>query len=80
LTWTLADYIGTPHFVEVAYVFYNLLGQGYGKGQGPLVNASKEVLDLAKLVSHMWISFITELNPNEHGSKFFMSTTCTISN
>ncbi|KAK2690704.1 hypothetical protein QWA68_010613 [Fusarium oxysporum] len=63
----MPDYIGTPHFVEVAYVFYNLLGQGYGKGQGPLVNASKEVLDLAKLVSHMWISFITELNPNEHG-------------
>jgi hypothetical protein len=52
-----------------------LLGQGYGKGQGPLVNASKEVLELAKLVSHMWISFITELNPNEHGSKSFISPT-----
>ncbi|WXC46184.1 hypothetical protein QX201_005876 [Fusarium graminearum] len=60
-------YIGTPHFVEVAYVFFNKFGMGYGKNQGPLYNASKEVLDLAQLVSRMWISFITEGNPNEHG-------------
>ncbi|KAM0322912.1 hypothetical protein ACHAPQ_008885 [Fusarium lateritium] len=63
----MPDYIGTPHFVEVAYVFYNMLGQGYGKGMGPLVNASKEVLDLAELVNRMWISFIHSLDPNEHG-------------
>ncbi|KAF4450790.1 hypothetical protein F53441_6122 [Fusarium austroafricanum] len=63
----MPDYIGTPHFVEVAYVFHNMLGQGYAKGMGPLVNASKEVLELANLVSRMWISFIHGLTPNEHG-------------
>lgn len=47
-----------------------MLGQGYAKGAGPLVNASQEVLDLAKLINHMWISFIHSLDPNEHGSKF----------
>ncbi|KAL3601460.1 hypothetical protein FPOAC2_05721 [Fusarium poae] len=59
--------IGTPHFVEIAYVFFNKLGMGYSKNLGPFHNASKEVLDLAQLVTRMWISFITEGNPNEHG-------------
>ncbi|KAF4969011.1 hypothetical protein FSARC_3665 [Fusarium sarcochroum] len=60
-------YIGTSHFTEIAYVFYNKQGLGYAEGQSPLENASKEVLDLAKLVTRMWISFIHDLDPNEHG-------------
>ncbi|KAF4499378.1 triacylglycerol lipase II precursor [Fusarium agapanthi] len=65
--WSKHNVTSYAYLFEVAYVFYDMLGQGYGTGQGPLMNASKDVLDLAKLVSHMWISFITELNPNEHG-------------
>ena len=37
---------------------------------GPFYNAPQNVLDLAQLVTRMWISFITEGNPNEHGRKF----------
>ncbi|KAM0426454.1 hypothetical protein ACHAPT_008145 [Fusarium lateritium] len=63
------EFFGTPHFTEIGYVFYNRIGLGYADGQSPLTGpgATKEVLQLAKLVTRMWISFITELDPNKHG-------------
>ncbi|KAI8650137.1 hypothetical protein LRP88_14782 [Fusarium phalaenopsidis] len=61
------EFFGTPHFTEIGYVFYNRIGLGYAKGQSPLTGASKEVLQLAKLVTRMWISFINDLDPNNHG-------------
>ncbi|KAE8340607.1 hypothetical protein BDV24DRAFT_175116 [Aspergillus arachidicola] len=60
-------YKGTSHFTEIGYVFYNRLGLGYAAGQSPLTNATQDVLDLAKLATRMWISFITDLDPNNHG-------------
>lgn len=65
----VVEFFGTPHFTEIGYVFYNRIGLGYAKGQSPLTGASKEVLQLAKLVTRMWISFINDLDPNNHGSK-----------
>jgi carboxylesterase type B len=65
----VVEFFGTPHFTEIGYVFYNRIGLGYAKGQSPLTGASKEVLQLAKLVTRMWISFINDLDPNSHGSK-----------
>ncbi|KAF4981691.1 hypothetical protein FZEAL_2578 [Fusarium zealandicum] len=60
------EFFGTTHFTEIGYVFYNRLGLGYSGAQDPLKDASKEVLDLAKLVTRMWISFIHDLDPNNH--------------
>ncbi|KJK68686.1 Carboxylesterase family protein [Aspergillus parasiticus SU-1] len=60
-------YKGTSHFTEIGYVFYNRIGLGYAAGQSPLANATQDVLDLAKLTTRMWISFITDLDPNNHG-------------
>lgn len=65
----VVEFFGTPHFTEIGYVFYNRIGLGYAEGQSPLTGASKEVLHLAKLVTRMWISFINDLDPNNHGSK-----------
>ncbi|KAJ3539458.1 hypothetical protein NM208_g5483 [Fusarium decemcellulare] len=61
------EFFGTTHFTEIGYVFYNRQGLGYAGNQSPLKNATKEVLDLAKLVTRMWISFINDLDPNKHG-------------
>lgn len=62
--------MGTTHFTEIGYVFYNRLGLGYPAAINPLANASKDVLALAKLTTRMWISFIHDLDPNNHGSKY----------
>ncbi|KAE8139819.1 Alpha/Beta hydrolase protein [Aspergillus pseudotamarii] len=61
------SYTGTSHFTEIGYIFYNRIGLGYAAGQSPLANATQDVLDLAKLTTRMWISFITDLDPNNHG-------------
>ncbi|KAH6981253.1 putative neuroligin [Ilyonectria sp. MPI-CAGE-AT-0026] len=64
---TSREYMGTTHFTEIGYVFYNRLGLGYPAAINPLANASKDVLALAKLTTRMWISFIHDLDPNNHG-------------
>jgi carboxylesterase type B len=61
---------GTPHFTEIAYVFYNLNGLGYPTIINPFTNATQALLDLAKLTNRMWISFIHDLDPNNHGSTY----------
>jgi carboxylesterase type B len=58
---------GATHFSEVAYVFHNVINQGYG-ANGPFVDAPEEKLKLAKLMSNMWVSFIHDLDPNNHRS------------
>ncbi|KAM5344227.1 hypothetical protein ACJ41O_012764 [Fusarium nematophilum] len=61
------EFFGTTHFTEIGYVFYNRLNLGYAGKQSPLLNATQELLDFAQLVTRMWISFITDLDPNNHG-------------
>lgn len=52
---------GATHWVEVAYVFYNLQRMGFGAQPVP-----KNYERLAKLVSSMWVSFFSEHDPNGH--------------
>lgn len=61
------DYYGIGHFQEVAWVFGNLQGVGYAKN--PFEGASEGSLGASKLMSRMWSSFVTHLDPNFHGSK-----------
>lgn len=62
--------MGTSHFTEIGYVFYNVDGLGYAPGISPLEGASQDKLDLAQLTTRMWISFICDLDPNGHGCKY----------
>ncbi|ETS85379.1 hypothetical protein PFICI_03404 [Pestalotiopsis fici W106-1] len=59
--------LGSSHFAEVAYVFYNLEGQGYAENAGIFPTSNQDLNDLANLMSRMWVSFINDLNPNNHG-------------
>ncbi|KAJ4287289.1 hypothetical protein N0V90_012687 [Kalmusia sp. IMI 367209] len=55
---------GATHWVEVAYVFYNLQRMGFGAQPVP-----ENYESLAKLVSSMWVSFFVEGDPNAHGQE-----------
>ncbi|KAI5923679.1 Alpha/Beta hydrolase protein [Camillea tinctor] len=60
-------YLGTGHFQEIAYVFYNIEGEGYESDQVPFKDATEGMLKLADLMSRMWISFVVDQDPNNHG-------------
>jgi len=62
--------MGSSHWYEIPYVFYNTHGLGIAEHINPFINATKEVLHLAMLMSRMWVSFIHDLDPNHHGGKF----------
>lgn len=64
----VASRIGSGHFSEVGYVFYNLLNLGYAANIAPFGDNSQEKKDLAKLITRMWISFVNDLDPNNHKS------------
>lgn len=59
--------LGSTHFAEVAYVFDNLEGQGYAEDAGIFPTDDQAISDLANLMSRMWVSFIHDLDPNNHG-------------
>ncbi|KAI4148807.1 MAG: hypothetical protein LQ340_004925 [Diploschistes diacapsis] len=61
--------IGATHFQEVAFVFDNINGIGYNNSVAvdPFENEPTTLPQLADIMSRMWISFITQLNPNENG-------------
>ncbi|KAI5926301.1 Alpha/Beta hydrolase protein [Camillea tinctor] len=50
------------HFQEVAFVFYNLNGDGYA--ENPFANEPESYKELALTMSTAWINFFTTLNPN----------------
>lgn len=52
------------HWVEVAYVFYNLERMGFPGGAAGVPDNYRKT---AKLISSMWASFFTEHDPNGHG-------------
>ena len=52
------------HFPEVAFVFDNTEGYGYGVSPDPFANEPPSYFALAKLMSRSWASFIHELDPN----------------
>ncbi|EMD01294.1 hypothetical protein BAUCODRAFT_82446 [Baudoinia panamericana UAMH 10762] len=60
---------GVTHFQEVAFVFDNINGYGYNAAHGtinPFTNVSSLYIDLAKLMSNSWASFIYDQNPNNY--------------
>ncbi|KAH7491187.1 Lipase 1 [Phytophthora ramorum] len=63
------EYIGATHFTEVAFVFYNLLGDGYNNSVAtdPFLNKPESYKQLARVMTRMWASFIVHGNPNENG-------------
>ncbi|RLN92009.1 hypothetical protein BBJ28_00012755 [Nothophytophthora sp. Chile5] len=63
------EYIGSTHFTEVAFVFYNLLGDGYNNSVAtdPFLNKPESYTRLARLMTRMWASFIVHETPNYSG-------------
>lgn len=63
ISWTL----GSVHFQEVAFVFYNTEGLGYPQNMNPNPLGGVErpkYLELAQLMVRMWISFVNFGDPN----------------
>jgi triacylglycerol lipase len=60
--------IGVTHYQEVAWVFNNIDGVGYATNpfNGSLINRPGYV-QVSTLMSRMWASFATDLDPNNHG-------------
>jgi len=59
--------IGVTHFQEVAFVFANTDGEGYKVT--PFTSGAEGIAqrDVAKLMSRMWVAFITTGDPNLSG-------------
>ncbi|KAK8016798.1 carboxylesterase family protein [Apiospora rasikravindrae] len=60
--------VGSTHFQEVAYVFDNTAGLGYDTAVAvnPFGGKPEPYFELADLMSRMWVSFVTTLDPNHH--------------
>lgn len=61
-----------PHFQEVSFVFYNLLGVGYvAPGVVPPFQGKGESYrELSRLMDSSWISFVSDLDPNSFRSRW----------
>ncbi|CRG83165.1 hypothetical protein PISL3812_00514 [Talaromyces islandicus] len=58
---------GSGHFMEVAFVYDNTNGVGYYADPNPFGNEPDSFFALAKLMSRSWVSFVHDLDPNNHG-------------
>ncbi|KAM6485690.1 alpha/beta-hydrolase [Trichoderma sp. SZMC 28011] len=60
---------GAAHFQEVPFVFDNINGEGYDVNPFDVNNQSlkRKYLDLAQLMTRMWLSFVHTGDPNNHG-------------
>lgn len=58
----IPESISATHFQEVAFVFYNLNGDGYATN--PFGNTTQAFKDLALTMSSAWINFFVDLDPN----------------
>lgn len=56
---------GITHYTEVAYVFDDV--NGYGDNPNQFTNEPVSHQNVAHLMSKAWISFIHDLDPNNHG-------------
>jgi carboxylesterase type B len=65
--------IGVTHFTEVAWVFHNINGVGYNNSiaHDPFQGEPDSYVQAATLMSRMWASFITDLDPNNSGGMWF---------
>lgn len=58
---------GAKHFQEVAFVFDNTEGQGYAVN--PFEGEPRSFVELADLMSRMWVAFVSSGNPNVRRSE-----------
>ncbi|OWZ06048.1 hypothetical protein PHMEG_00021755 [Phytophthora megakarya] len=65
----LSEYVGAAHFHEVAFVFYNLEGNGYQNAVAvnPFLGMPDTFPQLARIMTRMWSSFIVDQTPNNNG-------------
>ncbi|KAL3476626.1 Alpha/Beta hydrolase protein [Aspergillus californicus] len=67
----LPDTTGTTHFTEMQLIQDNELGNGYLAPWYPagseFSGMDRSFYALARLMSRMWIAFVHDLDPNEHG-------------
>ncbi|KAH7491184.1 Lipase 1 [Phytophthora ramorum] len=65
----LTQYTGATHFQEVAFVFYNLDGNGYENAVSvnPFKSEPETFSQLARMMTRMWTSFIVDQTPNNNG-------------
>ncbi|KAE9045073.1 hypothetical protein PR003_g11229 [Phytophthora rubi] len=65
----ISQYIGSTHFQEVAFVFYNLDGNGYNNSVAtdPFLDKPDSYKQLARVMTRMWASFIVDQSPNNNG-------------
>ncbi|KAL4150163.1 hypothetical protein PRNP1_009569 [Phytophthora ramorum] len=65
----LSQYVGATHFQEIAFVFYNLDGNGYENAVSvnPFLNEPETFSQLARVMTRMWTSFIVDQTPNNNG-------------
>lgn len=63
---------GAGHYREVAFVFADTAGLGYHNAvaEDPFADEPGTFGQLAEMMSRMWVSFITELDPNHSGGTF----------
>ncbi|KAL3456163.1 Alpha/Beta hydrolase protein [Aspergillus heterothallicus] len=57
---------GATHFQEVAFVFNNVDGIGYAAD--PFANKPRSYVELADLMSKMWVHFAHDADPNFDGA------------
>jgi carboxylesterase type B len=67
--------VGATHFQEVAFVFNNQAGLGYGYpgvSMNPFEGEPQSYFDLAEMMSGAWVSFVHDLNPGEFWPRYEM--------
>ena len=60
---------GANHGSEIAFVFNNVNGLGYAPGQEPMEDEPESYRRVADMMSRMWVSFVTRLDPNHSGGE-----------
>lgn len=63
---------GSGHYREVAFVFDDVSGLGYNNSVSvdPFAGKPETFVQLARMMSRMWVSFIVNLDPNLAGGKY----------
>lgn len=63
--------VGATHFTEVSFVFHNILGVGYDNAVAspPFAGAPQTYVQTSTIMSRMWASFISDLDPNNNGGE-----------
>jgi carboxylesterase type B len=66
-----SQYVGSTHFMEVAFVFDNVNGVGYNTSVSvdPFAGEPPTFTKLASIMSGAWVSFVHDLDPNGNSSE-----------